>query len=96
VLFFVLKLAGHRGTVANMLPHSGAGVLYLHSIFYRDMSSINPVAWPLEPEVRFYIPAPVLALVFAVRKTWLRRAAIAACIVLAAVVFPWVDIDPPV
>lgn len=91
LLLFVVKLAGHRGTVPEMIPHLGASVLYLHSLLYRDMSSINPVAWSLEVEVQFYILAPVLALVFAVRSAALRRLLICLAIVVAAALNPWTD-----
>ncbi len=93
LLLFVVKLAGHRGTVPEMIPHLGASVLYLHSLLYRDMSTINPVAWSLEVEVQFYILAPVLALVFAVRSAALRRLLICLAIVVAAALNPWTDMN---
>ena len=91
LLLFVIKLVGHRGTVAGMLPHLGASLIYLHSILYREMSSINPVAWSLEVEVQFYILAPVLAMVFAIRNATWRRALIGGAIVLMAFLEPWTD-----
>jgi peptidoglycan/LPS O-acetylase OafA/YrhL len=90
LLLFAAKLVGHRGTVAEMLPHLGASLIYLHSLIYRELSSINPVAWSLEVEVQFYILAPLLALVFALRSTSIRRAVIAAAILLAAIWTPWI------
>ena len=94
LLLFALKYLGHRGTIAEMLPHLGASAAYLHTFLYRDMSTINPVAWSLEVEVQFYILAPILALFFAVRLTWLRRMGIGALICAAAISMPWVDMGP--
>ena len=91
LLLFAIKLVGHRGTVAGMLPHLGASLAYLHSLIYREMSTINPVAWSLEVEVQFYILAPVLSMVFAIRRASLRRAVLGGAIVVAAVLAPWTD-----
>jgi peptidoglycan/LPS O-acetylase OafA/YrhL len=93
LLLFAIKLAGHRGTIAEMLPHLGASLVYLHGIGYREMSSINPVAWSLEVEVQFYILAPALAMVFAIRNSTWRRALICGAIVLMAWLEPWTDMS---
>ena len=50
-----------------------ASLFYLHNIVYGKYSSINNVAWSLEIEVQFYILAPLLAYVFAVRSAFWRR-----------------------
>ena len=39
------------------------------------------MAWSLEIEVQFYLLAPLLAVVFAIRPAWLRRAAIVGAVV---------------
>jgi len=57
-----------------MLPHQLASILYLHNLVYRVPSSINAVAWSLEVEIQFYILAPLISLLFLVRRPWLRRA----------------------
>lgn len=90
VAFFVLKLVGHRGTVEQMLPHLAASIVYLHGLIYREFSSINSVAWSLEVEVQFYILAPLLATVFAIGNRWIRRAVIAAAMMLMAFWNPWI------
>ena len=89
LLFFVLKYLGDRGTIAEMLPHLGASLIYLHSLIFHELSSINSVGWSLEVEVQFYILAPLLAMVFAIRNGWLRRMIIGAAISLAAISSPW-------
>jgi peptidoglycan/LPS O-acetylase OafA/YrhL len=50
-----------------------ASLFYLHNIIYAKHSTINNVAWSLEIEVQFYILAPLLAYVFAVKSTFWRR-----------------------
>jgi peptidoglycan/LPS O-acetylase OafA/YrhL len=92
LLLFLAKYLGGRGSIGEMLPHLGASLLYLHNLIYREISSINPVAWSLEVEVQFYILAPLLALVFAIRNAWIRRLTIAAAILAAAVWTPWQDL----
>lgn len=93
LLLFVLKYIGHRGEIGEMFPHLATSLVYLHNIFYRELSSINPVAWSLEVEVQFYILAPLLAMVFAIRNPAFRRVVIGAAIVAASVSFPWTDLD---
>jgi len=89
LLLFLFKLISHRGTFEEQLPHLGASLVYLHNAIYRDMSSINPVAWSLEVEVQFYVLAPLLGTVFAIRMPWLRRSLLSAAILIAAFVTPW-------
>ena len=74
------------------LPHLGASVVYLHNIIYDAWSTINPVAWSLEVEVQFYILAPVLSLIFAIRSTPLRRG-IMVGIILASVLWSYYALD---
>jgi len=93
VMFFILKYIGHRGTIPEMLPHLGASLIYLHNLIYRQLSTINSVAWSLEVEVQFYILAPLLAIVFAIRTAWARRATIGLAILLAALWTPWAVAD---
>src|ERR1700719_822560 len=71
--------------LASLLPHLLASLLYSHTFFYGDLSTINPVTWSLEVEVQFYLTMPLLALVFAVRKDWARRIILIAAMVISAV-----------
>jgi peptidoglycan/LPS O-acetylase OafA/YrhL len=50
-----------------------ASLFYLHNIIYGKYSTINNVAWSLEIEVQFYVLAPLLAYVFAVKSVFWRR-----------------------
>ncbi len=93
LLLVAIKLVGHRGTIAEMLAHLGASLVYVHGIVYREMSSINPVAWSLEVEVQFYILAPLLAMVFAIRNGAWRRTLISGAIMLVTLLEPWTDMN---
>ncbi len=72
----------------GQLRHLGYSLAYLHNARYQTRSTINGVAWSLEVEVQFYVLAPLLALVFRLRPTRLRRAVIAGAMVAVAVIRP--------
>lgn len=57
-----------------LLPHLIASAAYLHYAVFRTPSTVNSVAWSLEVEVQFYLIAPLLAMVFALRRALPRRA----------------------
>jgi len=61
--------------------HFLVSLFYLHTAVYGRALSINQPAWSLEIEVQFYVVAPLLALVFRVRPTWLRRVVLVSLIV---------------
>jgi peptidoglycan/LPS O-acetylase OafA/YrhL len=56
-----------------VLPHLLASVVYLHNLVYMAPSWINGVTWSLEVEIQFYILAPLISLLFLLRRAWLRR-----------------------
>lgn len=74
----------NRENWRGVLPHLLASMAYVHSLVYRGPSTINSVAWSLEVEVQFYILAPALCLVFALRQPIARRAAMLFSIVALA------------
>ena len=59
-------------TLGGILKSLGASLLYQHNQIFGEFSFINSVAWSLEVEFQFYLLAPLLTLVFAVRRQWLR------------------------
>jgi peptidoglycan/LPS O-acetylase OafA/YrhL len=73
--------------VASTIPlgtlcvHFLVSLFYLHTAVYGRALSINQPAWSLEIEVQFYIVAPLLALLFRIRPTWLRRVVLVTLIV---------------
>ncbi len=69
LLFVVGQQSGRE-----IMPHLLASMAYLHNVIYQSDSTINVVAWSLEVEVQFYVLVPLLASVFAIADTRLRRA----------------------
>ncbi len=61
-------------TFRRLLPNLLASMLYLHSPIYGHPSEISFVTWSLEVEVQFYIVAPLLAQLYRIPGTGLRRA----------------------
>ncbi|WP_394821310.1 acyltransferase family protein [Pendulispora albinea] len=75
------------------LRHLVASIFYLHNPIYGPEGVVNPVAWSLEVEVQFYLLVPLLARVYAIRQTWLRRSVFAwlAVTVPCLQLFPFAD-----
>lgn len=73
-----------------ILPHTAASAVYLHNVIYFGEDPISSVIWSLEVEVQFYILAPLLATVFAIRSPATRRAVLVGGILLSAAFRPWV------
>jgi peptidoglycan/LPS O-acetylase OafA/YrhL len=86
----VLREARREGLAEHFL----ASAVYLHGLIYAEHSWINTVTWSLEVEIQFYILAPLLATVFAVRQRNLRRGIVIAAIALSALVNEWVGRAP--
>jgi peptidoglycan/LPS O-acetylase OafA/YrhL len=57
---------------------------YLHNLIYNSDSTINVVAWSLEVEVQFYILVPLLAGIFAIADTRVRRGVIVSLMLASA------------
>ncbi|MCE5278363.1 MAG: acyltransferase [Planctomycetaceae bacterium] len=70
-------------SVGEYFQHFAASLAYSHNLVYQEMSYINWVTWTLEIEVQFYILAPLLAGVFALRRAWLRRGVLVGAIALS-------------
>jgi peptidoglycan/LPS O-acetylase OafA/YrhL len=86
VAFFAILAVRAAHTVGELGPHLLASLAYVHNLVYGQGSLLNVVAWSLEIEVQFYLLAPVLCGVFAIRSRWLRRAAIVAAAVVVGLV----------
>lgn len=63
-------------SAGELLPHLLASLAYSHNWIYSTFSKVNPVAWSLEIEVQFYVAAPLLASIFAIRGRVPRRLAL--------------------
>src|SRR5262245_29128610 len=83
LLTFVMWLFISNQKPADLLPHLTASAFYAHTVICGTTSSIMVVAWSLEIEVQFYLLMPLLARVFMIRVTWLRRGILLAAIITA-------------
>jgi peptidoglycan/LPS O-acetylase OafA/YrhL len=73
LVFLLLGMSTHSVGVSRLWPNLFASAFYMHNIIFGTSSAINTVAWSLEIEVQFYLLAPLLSLIFAVRPAALRR-----------------------
>jgi len=87
-VMFVALVAVKGRSAADLAPHLGASLLYLHNLIFGRESLINNVAWSLEIEIQFYLLVPALAGVFAVRSHALRRGLIVG-LAAAATLLSW-------
>jgi peptidoglycan/LPS O-acetylase OafA/YrhL len=61
-----------------------SSVFYVHNFVYPDQRPfLNGVAWSLEIEVQFYILAPIVALIFLIKDTILRRSLVIIIIIFS-------------
>ncbi len=79
----ILFAVAHQSS-QEILPHLLASMAYLHNLIYNGDSTINVVAWSLEVEVQFYVLVPLLAGIFAIADTRLRRGAIVVLMLASA------------
>lgn len=84
MVILTAMLAAGGAELADLLRHALAGIFYVHWFVYHEMNPINRPTWTLEIEVQFYLLAPLLASVFAIRRVALRRAILGAAILAAA------------
>ncbi|MEI6233411.1 MAG: acyltransferase [Planctomycetota bacterium] len=82
ILLFVLLIIVNHVSIVDLYPRFLASLFYQHNLIYGEASTINTVAWSLEVEVQFYVLAPLLALVFRIRSTLLRRLILMASMIL--------------
>ena len=70
ILFFFSVYVVHKYTFSTLFPSLLASLTYTHNFFYgrEVMPLVNMVAWSLEVEVQFYILAPLMAMVFMLKK----------------------------
>ena len=90
VLFVAEVFLIKKYDFGEALPHYLASVFYIHNFVYKEASTILPLAWSLEVEVQFYVVAPLLFLIFLVRKAAVRRL-IMALIIIAGLYYWYND-----
>ena len=90
-MFCLLVAMG--GSTLLLLPHLAATLIYGHGLLYGSHSAINGVGWSLEIEVQFYLLAPLLTKVFAIRSRVARLATIVSAGVCAMCLQDYVQAD---
>lgn len=90
ISLFVWAAAGWvtaRRPLGEMAPHLVASFFYLHNLIFGAFDgAVNSIAWSLEIEIQFYVLVPLLAGLFAIANTQIRRTVIVA-LMLACGVF---------
>lgn len=82
-----VALAHEAGALPDILQHYGASCVYLHDAIYGKASTILVVAWSLEIEVQFYILAPLITWIFAVKSAGVRRSVLCVAILAMSYFF---------
>jgi peptidoglycan/LPS O-acetylase OafA/YrhL len=77
-LYYLLTAPSWDGFVPRFL----ASIFYSNNLVYGDFSPINGVVWTLEVEIHFYLIAPAVAAIFAIRDRVTRRATLLGLVVL--------------
>lgn len=75
-----------KDSPGELLTHLVVSIFYLHNLVFGKGSSVSPVAWSLEVEIQFYLLVPLLALLFTIQDTRLRRGLLIYLSVLATIV----------
>lgn len=81
VFCYGVKVLFAGGALA-LLPNLLASSVYLHNQVFGETSLVSAVTWTLEIEVQFYVLAPLLGTVFAIRDTTVRRSVLVAGILI--------------
>ena len=63
-----------------------SSIIYSHDFIYESSPKLNCVAWSLEVEVQFYILAPLMAYLFSIKQSSLRRIVLISIAILFIIV----------
>ncbi len=72
IFFITLVFIVKKYEIAELFPHFIASFFYMHNEVFHQHSYVLPVAWTLEIEIQFYILAPLLGLLYRLKKRELR------------------------
>ncbi|MBX9736486.1 MAG: acyltransferase family protein, partial [Phycisphaerales bacterium] len=70
--------------ISQIVDHTLATLVYSHYFIHGERSLISALTWSLEIEVQFYVLAPLMACVFALRPVLLRRLLLIAAVLAIA------------
>jgi len=82
LISFPISVTVTHIAASELIPHLFASLGYLHNTVYGEMSAVNFVAWSLEVEFQFYIIAPLITCLFALRSRIVRRSVLGLLIAL--------------
>ena len=82
-LVFIVK----KYEFAQLFPHFIASIFYVHNEVFHQNSYVLPVAWTLEIEIQFYLLAPLLAILYKIKKRELRW--LIFLILILAIAYYW-------
>jgi len=63
-----------------------SSIIYSHNFIYGELPKLNAVAWSLEVEVQFYILAPIMAYLFSIKQSSIRRVILISIAVLFIII----------
>jgi len=92
ILIMSVLLFGSVYVAKNISLNDGiesylSSIIYCHNFIYpRSLPFLNCVAWSLEVEVQFYILAPVMAYVFSIKPSSVRRISLSSIAVLFIII----------
>jgi len=87
IFFIALVFIVKKYEFAELFPHFIASFFYVHNEVFQQNSYVLPVAWTLEIEIQFYLLAPLLALLYKLKKRELRW--LIFLILILAIAYYW-------
>ena len=72
IFFIALVFIVRKYEFAELFPHFIASFFYVHNEVFHQHSYVLPVAWTLEIEVQFYLLAPLLGLLYRLKRREIR------------------------
>jgi peptidoglycan/LPS O-acetylase OafA/YrhL len=89
LILLFLVIWATKPYILGYVPHLVATMAYSHFLIYGDWSLISGITWSLEVEAQFYLAMPLLAGVFRIRSTTIRRLVLVAAMVLFGLLQLW-------
>jgi len=74
IAFIALVFIVKKYEFAELFPHFIASFFYVHNEVFHQHSYVLPVAWTLEIEIQFYLLAPLIGLLYRLKKREIRWA----------------------
>jgi peptidoglycan/LPS O-acetylase OafA/YrhL len=92
IFFIALVFIVKKYEFAELFPHFIASFFYVHNEVYYEHSYVLPVAWTLEIEIQFYLLAPLLGLLYRLKKREIRW--VIFLVLILANAYYWYNVLP--